>query len=124
MEKDNLKHENPTDAKPVLAVRATLKKQPKIYYVRWVLPPFRAMTIPPFGIIVRKDLKVDNQILAHDLIHWKQYERMGFFMYYFRYFMQMILIGYDTMPMEMEARRFDDEETKWNYRERYHKHDR
>ncbi|MBP6323589.1 MAG: hypothetical protein KA322_01025 [Chitinophagales bacterium] len=78
MEKDNLKHENPTDAKPILAVRATLKKQPKIYYVRWVLPPFRAMTIPPFGIIVRKDLKVDNQILAHDLIHWKQYERMGF----------------------------------------------
>lgn len=57
MEKDNLKHENPTDAKPILAVRATLKKQPKIY-------------------------------------------------------------------LEMEARRFDDEETKWNYRERYHKHDR
>ncbi len=36
----------------------------------------------------------------------------------------MILIGYDTMPIEMEARRLDDEETKWNYRERYHKHDR
>lgn len=51
-------HENPTDAKPVLAVRATLKKQPKIYYVRWVLPPFRAMTIPPVGIIVRKDLSI------------------------------------------------------------------
>jgi hypothetical protein len=98
------------------------KKQPKIYYVSWVIPPFRAMTVPPFGIFVKKKFKGDKQILNHDLIHWKQYKRMGLFMYYFRYFMQLLLIGYDTMPMEMEARQNDDDTTKWNYREKYHKH--
>jgi len=98
-----------------------IKKKPKIYYVNKTIGPFRAMTIPPFGIFIKKEHKGDDQILAHDLIHWKQYERMGFLMYYFRYFVQLILIGYDTMPMEMEARQFDDEKTKWNYRNKYHK---
>jgi len=95
-------------------------KPPKIYYVNWVLPPFRAMTVPPFGIFVRKQFRGNEQILKHDLIHWKQYKRMGLFMYFFRYFVQLIIIVYDTMPMEMEARQHDDEETKWNYRDRYH----
>lgn len=110
-----------TNQCPVITVRHTLKKQPKIRYVKWVLPPFRAMTIPPFGIFIKKQFEGDKQILAHDLIHWKQYERMGFIMYYIRYFFQIVFIGYDTMPMEMEARIFDDEATKWNYRKKYHK---
>lgn len=98
-----------------------MKKEAKIYYVNFVLPPFRAMTIPPFGIFIKKEFKGDDQILKHDLIHWKQYQRMGLFMYYFRYFIQLLLIGYDTMPMEMEARQHDDKDTQWNYRDKYHK---
>lgn len=97
--------------------------KPKIIYVKKLIPPFRAMTIPPFGIFIKEEFKGDEQILQHDLIHWKQYKRMGLFMYYFRYFMQLIIIGYDTMPMEMEARQFDDEKTKWNYRNKYHKNE-
>ena len=89
----------------------------KIYYVRYVLPPFRAMTIPPFGIFIKKEFKGNEQILKHDLIHWKQYKRMGFIMFYFRYIIQLIIIGYDTMPMELEAREGD--ENKLNYREKY-----
>jgi len=100
------------------------KKQPKIYYTNCILPPFRAMTIPPFGIFIKKEYKGNNQILKHDLIHWKQYKRMGLFMYYFRYFVQLLLIGYDTMPMEMEARQDDDDKTKWNYRNKYHKNEK
>lgn len=95
-------------------------KKPKIYYVKWVIPPFRAMTIPPFGIFIKAEFKDDKQIINHDLIHWKQYRRMGLFMFYFRYFIQLIIIGYDTMPMEMEARKNEDEDTQWNYRKKYH----
>lgn len=98
-----------------------LSTPPKIKYVNWLLPPFRAMTVPPFGIFIKKEFKADKQILEHDLIHWAQYQRMGLFLYYFRYFMQLLLIGYDTMPMEMEAWQNDDEHTKWNYRKKYHK---
>ena len=68
-----------------------------------------------------KEVDRDDQILKHDLIHWKQYQRMGLFMYYFRYFIQLLLIRYDTMPMEMEARQHDDKDTQWNYRDKYHK---
>ena len=89
----------------------------KVYYVNWVLPPFRAMTIPPFGIFIKKQFKGDEQILKHDLIHWGQYKRMGLIMFYFRYIIQLIIIGYDTMPMELEARQFED--SVYNYREKH-----
>jgi hypothetical protein len=102
-------------------VLSEINKKPNVFYVKWVIPPFRAMTIPPFGIFIKECYKGDNQILIHDMIHWKQYERMGLFLYYFRYLFQIILIGYETMPMEMEARRFDSEEDKWNYTKKYHK---
>ena|SRR5690606_22230207 len=110
-----------TEDERVIYIKSLLKKQPKIIYTKRVIPPFRAHTIPPFGIFIKKDFEGDNQILSHDLIHWYQYERMGLFMFYFRYLIQLIIIGYDTMPMEMEARKFDSEETKWSYRETYHK---
>ena len=96
------------------------KSNPKIIYTNFIIPPFRAMTVPPFGIFIKKKFKGDLQILEHDKIHWSQYKRMGLFMYYFRYFTQLIIIGYDTMPMEMEARQNDNLDTKWNYRKTYH----
>lgn len=95
-------------------------KDPKIYYVKYLLPPFRAMTIPPFGIFIKSKYKGNEQILKHDLIHWKQYKRMGLIMYYLRYFIQLIIIGYDTMPMELEARQFEKYEDVYKYREKYH----
>jgi hypothetical protein len=100
-----------------------LKRYPRIWYVSLLVPPFRAMTVPPFGIFIRKQFRGDEQILRHDLVHWQQYERMGLVLYYFRYFTQLLFIGYDTMPMEIEARKRsgDDEDTIWNYRDHYHK---
>jgi hypothetical protein len=109
------------DYSELIITQKMIKKSPKIFYVKWVLPPFRAMTIPPFGIFIKKEFEGDNQILQHDLIHWKQYKRMGLIMYYLRYFVQLIFIGYDTMPMEMEARQNDDKETHYNYRLKFHK---
>ncbi|SED21380.1 hypothetical protein SAMN04489761_4645 [Tenacibaculum sp. MAR_2009_124] len=99
-------------------------KQPKIHYTKYIIAPFRGMTSPPFGIFIRKDLQGNQQILEHDLIHWKQYQRMGLIMFYFRYFIQLLIIGYDTMPMEMEARQNESENVKWNYRTKYHNHEK
>lgn len=97
-----------------------MSKDPKIYYVKYLLPPFRAMTIPPFGIFIKSKYKGNEQILKHDLIYWKQYKRMGLIMYYLRYFIQLIIIGYDTMPMELEARQNEKYEDIYKYREKYH----
>ncbi len=95
-------------------------KQLKIYYVSWVMPPYRAMTIPPFGIFIKKRYKGDQKILNHDMVHWKKYRRMGLFMFYFRYFKQFLIYGYDKMPMEIEARYEEDEYTKKNYSKVHH----
>ena len=92
---------------------------PKVYYTKYVLYPFRGMTIPPFGIFIKPEYRDDNSVLEHDMIHWQQYKRMGLIMYYLRYFLQLVIIGYDTMPMEMEARQ--KEGTLYNYRDKFWK---
>ncbi|MDD5151438.1 MAG: hypothetical protein PHC28_13350 [Flavobacterium sp.] len=97
------------------------KNSPKLFYVSFLIPPFRAMTIPPFGIFIKKEFKGNIQILKHDLIHWQQYKRMGLILFYLRYFIQLIFIGYDTMPMEVEARKTDSKNINYNYRKKYHK---
>ena len=97
-----------------------IKTHPKVFYTKWILPPFRGMTIPPLGIFIHTRHKDNHKILEHDLIHWKQYKRMGLFLFYFRYFIQLLIIGYDTMPMEMEARQNEIEQDKWNYRKKFH----
>lgn len=98
-----------------------LGKQPKIYYVNSLPSPYRGACIPPIGIYIKKEHQEDKSILIHELIHWRQYKRMGLFMYYLRYFVQLFFIGYATMPMEMEARQFESEKDRWNYIYKYHK---
>jgi len=95
-------------------------KQSKIYYVRWVLPPYRAMTIPPFGIFIKKQYKNNQKTLNHEMVHWRQYQKLGLLMFYFQYFKQFVKYGYDKMPMEIEARYEEDEYTKRHYSEIYH----
>ena len=60
-----LKALSPAITKKIIDVLGwrTKMKQPKIYYVKYILPPFRAMIIPPFGIFVKSELKGNNQIL-------------------------------------------------------------
>ncbi len=96
-------------------------KKPKIYYIRWIMPPYRGITIPPFGIFIRKDHKNSKRILNHELVHWNQYQKMGLIKFYYQYFKEFIALGYDKMPMEMEARYEEDEYTKKHYSETYHR---
>lgn len=95
--------------------------RPRIFYVTWLIAPYRAMTIPPFGIFVHVNHKGNFRILRHDYIHWLQYRRMGLILFYFRYFCQLLFIGYATMPMELEARQNEPEHLKYRYTQKYHK---
>ncbi len=95
--------------------------KPRIYYVLWTVPPYRAMTIPPFGMFIMKDHKNNKKILNHEIVHWKQYQKMGLFRFYFQYFKEFIIFGYDKMPMELNARYEEDEYTRKHYSKTYHK---
>jgi len=98
-------------------------KNPRLYYVRWTLPPYRAMIIPPFGIFIKRRYKNNQKTFNHEMIHWKQYQRMGLIKFYSQYFKEFSIFGYDKMPMEMEARYEEDEYTKEHYSEIYHNSD-
>ena len=92
-------------------------KQPKIYYIKSnYLPIFRAIALPYIGIIIKEKYRDDKILIEHETIHLKQMKRMTFLVYIIRYIVQLIFIGYDTMPMELEARQTDI--SLWNYRER------
>ena len=89
---------------------------PKIIIVKKLFYRFRGQTIPPFGIFIKKGCENDNELIAHEMIHWQQYKRMGLFMFYFRYIFQLIFIGYYTMPMEMEAKQNLSDKEKYSFR--------
>lgn len=90
-------------------------KQPYIHYWKW-LPIFRAFCLPYIGIVIREEYRGDTGLIMHEMVHLKQMRRMTLPVYIIRYVFQLIFIGYDSMPMELEARQHDI--SLWNYRER------
>lgn len=94
--------------------------EPDVFYINSnLLPVFRAIMIPHIGIFIKKEYKNDTILLKHEIVHWNQYKRMGSLLFLLRYLYQFITIGYDTMPLELEARQYDD--SLWNYRKRWWK---
>lgn len=91
--------------------------KPKVHYIKNnMIPIFRAFALPYIGIIVNEKYRGDKVLIEHETIHLEQIKRMTFVVYLIRYIFQFIFIGYDTMPMELEARQTDV--SLWNYRKR------
>ena len=65
------------------------------------------ITLPPAGIFYRADLSEERKlaVLAHELAHWRQYEKLGLLGFYWRYLKLWWRYGYWDNPMEKEARR-------------------
>lgn len=81
--------------------------------------PFRAICLAPFAIIVKEKYRGKFGLLRHEVIHWKQSERMYYVGFYFRYLIQFIIFGYDNMPIELEARQGENHYGMWNYKTKY-----
>jgi len=83
---------------------ARFNKRPVIIY-KYKLPyNYNALTLPPFGIIVQYEDRLNHRLISHEMVHWYQYRKAGFFIYYIKYITQKIVYGYDAMPMEVDAR--------------------
>lgn len=93
----------------------TPDKLVRVFFVKRI-PIFRALMIPHVGILIKEEYKDDITLLEHEMVHWRQYKRMGSVIFMIRYLFQFIFIGYDAMPFELEARQTD--ECLWNYRQR------
>lgn len=83
-----------------------LSKENKVYYLPFDIPGSQmAATIPPFGIFIESKYKTNTDLLNHELVHWDQYNRMGFIGFYKTYISEYIKYGRKYGPMEVEARK-------------------
>jgi len=72
-----------------------------------------AATIPPFGIFIEGKYKDEGDgkgsLLAHERIHWEQYQKMGFFNFYYEYLSEYIKHGrVNDHWMEVQARKLSN----------------
>jgi hypothetical protein len=57
-----------------------------------------------YGIFVRSDCRQDRHLIAHELVHTAQYERLGGIVPFLRkYLFECATAGYAAAPMEREA---------------------
>jgi len=57
-----------------------------------------------YGIFVRSDFWGERRLVAHELVHTLQYERLGGFAPFLkRYLYECLTVGYPDAPMEQEA---------------------
>ena len=83
--------------------------EPPIKYISFELPDgMMAITIPPFGILISNEYRDEGDdpgtILAHEKIHWLQYQELGLFGFYYSYIPDLIRYGRKNHPMEEDAR--------------------
>jgi hypothetical protein len=63
----------------------------------------RGLTVR-YGIFLRSDCWRDRTIIAHELVHTAQYERLGGILPFLsNYLLQCATVGYSAAPMEQEA---------------------
>jgi hypothetical protein len=63
-----------------------------------------------YGIFVRVDCWEDCNLIAHELVHTRQYEHLGSIEGFLKkYLMECATVGYPNAPMELEAIRIADE---------------
>jgi hypothetical protein len=71
--------------------------------VHFLTPETRGLTLQ-YGIFVRWDCWRDRLLIAHELFHTVQYERLGGILPFLQqYLVQCLTIGYANAPMEIEA---------------------
>jgi hypothetical protein len=57
-----------------------------------------------YGIFIRSDCWRDRALIAHELVHVMQYERLGGILPFLRdYLFQCMTVGYANAPLEQEA---------------------
>jgi hypothetical protein len=71
--------------------------------IQFLTPATCGLTLR-YGIFVRSDCWRDRALIAHELVHVMQYERLGGILPFLRqYLSECLTIGYPAAPMEQEA---------------------
>ncbi len=69
-----------------------------------LISPFTAGLTLRYGIFIRSDCDGDRFLVAHELVHTAQYERLGSISAFLRqYLHECLTLGYLNSPLEQEA---------------------
>lgn len=101
----------------VYVSRQRKNNEPKIFYRKKLIGNYTARTIPPFGIVIKESEKGNQELLDHELIHWKQFQREGLITFLMNYSRENKNKGYDQNKYEIEARTAESNYCKLNYTE-------
>jgi hypothetical protein len=86
-----------------------IKKDAPVTYVDSLPGSIMAMTLPPFGIFIEEryidEGDAKGSILAHERIHWLQYQERGLFGFYNDYINGWLRHGRLYNEMEEDARK-------------------
>lgn len=99
----------------IIKNKKAIGSKPDLIFVKRLPFNYNSLTLPPFGVFVNVDQQANKNLLAHELVHWNQYQRMGLLGYYGQYFYEYVKDGYDHMPMEIEARANESDFCRINY---------
>jgi hypothetical protein len=71
--------------------------------IHFLSPETGGLTLQ-YGILLRWDCWRERPLIAHELVHTAQYERLGGILPFLRqYLVECLTIGYANAPMELEA---------------------
>lgn len=67
-----------------LILRELRRREPDVHYVDHIPGNFNGICLPPIGIFINSEQQGNEELLKHETIHWRQYQRMGLGGYYLR----------------------------------------
>ena len=82
---------------------ADLTLKTAVAAIQFLTPATRGLALR-YGIFVRSDCWGERRLIAHELVHTAQYERLGGIRPFLRqYLTECLTVGYPAAPMEQEA---------------------
>lgn len=86
-----------------------IEKKAPVYYIQSLPGNMLATTIPPYGIFIKEKYINEGDkpgtILAHERVHWLQYQERGFFKFYSEYLGGLYKYGRIYNDLEKDARK-------------------
>jgi hypothetical protein len=87
----------------------------RLIIVPWLIPRWAQAQVWGRVILIRRGIKVTEQLLAHELAHVLQWRSLGFIKFIFNYLKYYLRHGYLNHPLERQAQaaEFNDFYRSW-----------
>jgi hypothetical protein len=82
----------------------TANRTVRLIAVPWLIPAWARAQVWWNLILINQGVVVEEELLAHELVHVTQWQTLGMVPFLFHYLKDLIRYGYERHPLEREAR--------------------